>query len=161
MWPLFGITAVVLALMALLLNLNVQTRWPWPIKAVSIFAAFATVAGAYFAVKGLSGWPVRGSMPEPLQVLAIDVVEPDKTDRSPGAIYVWAKAADRQRPRAYAFAYSKALHQAAVRVQKRLRTGHQQGVRVATRADADQARAVPLTFYDMQRQLEGKTGLGR
>jgi len=161
-WPLFGITAIVAVLTVLLLNLNLKTRWPWPLKAVSIAVAFAAIAGGYFAVKGLLGWPVRTSTPESLRVLAIDIVEPDKTKRLPGAIYVWAKAADSERrPRAYAFAYSKSLHQAVAQAHNRMRAGHRQGMRFGTPevAGSDRSRPQPaLKFYDLKRQLEDKTG---
>ncbi len=160
MWPLVGIAAALIALAALLLNLSVHTRWPWPVKAVAIGVVFAAVAGAYFSVKGLLGWPVRESIPARLQVLAVDVVEPDKQQRIPGAVYVWAKAGEsNQPPRAYAFAYSEALHAAAADAQGRMRAGRRQGVRLAERPRSGPAAPSPV-FYDLERQLDEKTALG-
>ncbi len=156
--PLIGITVALTVLAILLLNVNLRTPWPWPVKAASVVVTFVTVVAVYFAVQGLLGWPVESAALQNLRVLAVDIVEPDKTQSTSGAIYVWAKAEDPQQPpRAYAFSYSKSLHQAAAQAQERLRNGRRQGARVTAPSEAgDGGRAPPVTFYDWAQKLRSK-----
>ena len=74
------------------------------------------------------GWPTEAAPPERFQLYAALVREPDRPNRSDGAIYLWLVpgAADGQSdppPRAYALPSSRALHEQVARAQARMKEG--------------------------------------
>jgi hypothetical protein len=106
-----GLVTLVLVLSLLLLSLNVDTTWPWQIKAGSIVATMLTVVVSYFALYELLGWPTGQDIPDNMRMLSADVVEPRKGSSEKGAIYVWVKPIGENKalPRAYELPYDSDL----------------------------------------------------
>jgi hypothetical protein len=123
----FGLAAAFLFLVTLLTGAASGAAWSWRVKlvataAVSLFAAVTTLS-----FPGLLGWPTVEEPPSRFRLLAVNVQQPDKQTRDPGAIFLWAvDAGDLARgaePRAYRLPYSGPLHEAAAAAASRLGTG--------------------------------------
>jgi hypothetical protein len=85
----------------------------------------------YFGLKALQGWPTDEPLPERFDLLAEQVIEPDSRAGKPGAVFLWVRSSDDERPRAYRLSYSKALHEEADQAGKRRAAGtDQRGIRV-------------------------------
>src|SRR5215472_3246877 len=114
-------TATVLAISAayvvigvLLLIIALTARLSWPVKALAIVVTSAFFVEAFFATKGLLGWPGSGALPAKFQLLWARVVEPDSKTGDRGAIYLWVEEIDDNNvpdgvPRSYRLPYSRAL----------------------------------------------------
>lgn len=129
------LTASYLVVLILLLSLNLKSAWRWPVKAWAILVAAAFLIAAFIALEAMLGWPTEASPPDRFQLHAAVIEEPDRANRSRGAIFLWLSPRNAEGrpvgpPRAYALPYSRALHEQAVRMQGRL----QQGQRVDGRA---------------------------
>ncbi len=98
---------VFLAVLALL-----WSRWPVWLKGLLV----AGVAIFYFfaddVVHTLAGWPTTDPLPERFVLLAAVIDEP--TAKTPGALYVWVNAIEKNKPaeapRGYKLPYAKDLH---------------------------------------------------
>ena len=115
-----GLIAAYVALAVLLLSLHLYSSWNWGIKlaATLVLAAFYFVT--YRALPEMLGWPTAYDLPERIQLIGIDVVEPH-------SVYLWARDLDRglapAAPRAYRLPYSTTLHEAAEAAGSKLRKG--------------------------------------
>lgn len=156
------ITAYVLVVV-LLLSINLYSNWSWQIKASSIIAATILFVVTYISFPPLLGWPTSQMPPDRFRLLAVHVQHPDKITGSPGGIYLWLTRLDdltaTDQPRAYAFPYSDALHQAVVSAQAKMNKGMPQlgevrdpdGPMKAVVEDPHRGgvESLPIQFYDM------------
>ena len=79
---------------ALLLNLNLATRYsPW-IKATAILVVTVLYAGTWLGTRNLLGWASPDPIPDTFRVLWISMDEPDKSSGTPGSIYFWVRELD-------------------------------------------------------------------
>jgi hypothetical protein len=122
-----GLVASYAVLAVLLLSLNLRSAWHWAIKAAAIALTAGFVVVAFLAIEALLGWPTEAAPPAQFQLHAALVLEPDR-NQSGGAIYLWLspRAADGDitgPPRAHALPYSRELHEATERAQRRLQEG--------------------------------------
>jgi hypothetical protein len=125
-----GLAACYLVLAVLLLSLNLKSAWRWPVKAWAIAVTLAFLIAGFATLQGMLGWPTETVPPARFQLYAALVQEPDRANRSDGAIYLWlspaAEGGEPSRPpRAYALPYSRALHEQVARAQERLQQGRQ------------------------------------
>jgi len=124
----------------LLLTLLVAPRVAWWGKTAAIVIVLSFNFLAWGSADSGKGWAVRQGLPDPMQFVACDIVEPDITTDTVGVIYVWAvplafhhgilsyRPAG-QEPRAYAEPYDRSLHEACMAAQK----AGQQGIRATIR----------------------------
>jgi hypothetical protein len=122
-----GLVASYAVLAMLLLSLNLKSAWHWAIKAAAIALTAGFFVVAFLAIEALLGWPTEAQPPAQFQLHAALVLEPDR-NHSRGAIYLWLspRASDGDvtgPPRAHALPYSRELHEATERAQRRLREG--------------------------------------
>ena len=82
------------AVAALLLNLNLATRYAWWVKGAAIVLVSGLYAGSWSGLSGLMGWATVATMPEDFRVLWIAMDEPDKATKEPGFIYFWVRELD-------------------------------------------------------------------
>jgi hypothetical protein len=109
-----GVLAAYVILAVLLLSLNIAPRWAWWVKGTAIIVTSAFFVISYYSMIDLMGWPVKARMPEKFQLLWAKVNEPDKLLNTPGAIYMWVEALDKDNiptglPRAYRLPYTQPL----------------------------------------------------
>ena len=109
-----GVIAAYVIVAVLLLSLNIAPRWAWWIKATAIIITSAFFVISYYSMIDLMGWPVKARLPEKFQMLWAKVNEPDKLLNTPGAIYMWVEALDKDNiptglPRAYRLPYTQPL----------------------------------------------------
>jgi hypothetical protein len=122
-----GLVASYAVLAVLLLSLNLKSAWHWGVKAAAIALTAGFFVVAFLAIEALLGWPTEAAPPAQFQLHAALVHEPDR-NHSDGAIYLWLspRAADggiTGPPRAHALPYSRELHEATERAQRRLQDG--------------------------------------
>jgi hypothetical protein len=116
------------AVAALLLNLNLATRHgPW-IKGGAILVVSLLYAGTWYGTRSLLGWPSPDPVPEEFRVLWISMDEPDKSARTPGAIYFWLRELDEAGlpvgpPRAHRIPWDEASAEAAQDALERMEEG--------------------------------------
>jgi len=89
-----AIAAAYVVLGVLLLTMGLSSRFAWWVKAAAIIITSVFFVEAFFAIKGLLGWPRGGPLPARFQLLWVRVVEPDLKASNPGAIYLWLEAVD-------------------------------------------------------------------
>src|SRR6516164_10921759 len=129
-----AIAAAYVALGVLLLTLGLAARVAWWVKAAAIVATSGFFVEAFFATKGLLGWPATGALPARFQLLWVRVVEPDVKVGEPGAIYLWIEAVDENNvpdgvPRSYRLPYSRPLADRSAKARDEIMTGKpQQGL---------------------------------
>lgn len=120
----FGLTSAYVALAALLVNLNLFSKWSWPVKAGAIVAVTGFYFASYYSLVALLGWPTSAVLPQRFILHAGEIREPDKTSGADGEIYIWASAINddstQADPRAYRLAYSLELHSKVDEAQTKL-----------------------------------------
>jgi len=79
---------------ALLLTLNLATRYALWIKTSAIVLVTGLYGVSWAAWNGMLGWATPAVMPEDFRVLWIAMDEPDKETREPGYIYFWIRTLD-------------------------------------------------------------------
>ena len=116
------------AVAALLLTLNLGTRFGFWVKGAAIAAVSVLYAVTWINLGGLMGWPSPEPMPENFRVLWISTDEPDKLSGADGVIYFWIRALDEAGlpvgpPRAHEVPWSEAAAEAAVEAMARIEEG--------------------------------------
>lgn len=92
--PILALTLAYTAIAALLLNLNLATRFsPW-VKVAAIVVVSGLYAGTWSGFQGLLGWASPDPLPEDFRVLWITMDEPDKATGGQGTIYFWVRELD-------------------------------------------------------------------
>ncbi len=82
------------AVAALLLTMNLATRFALWIKGLTVVGVSALYAVTWISLGGLMGWASPDPMPTDFRVLWISMDEPDKAGGTPGTIYFWVRALD-------------------------------------------------------------------
>jgi hypothetical protein len=129
--PLAGIVASYVVIAALLLSLNLASRWHWSIKATAIVTTTAFFGISYVSIVGLIGWPSEAPVPEHFQLHWATVVEPDKLNGLPGSIFLWIETLDKNdmpagTPRAFRVPYSRELADRILHAKERIEKGTDQ-----------------------------------
>ena len=111
---IFELVAAYIVLAVLLLSLNLTSLWRWGIKAAAIILTTVFFGITYRSVNDLMGWPTTQRLPPRFNLVSTLISEPNKKNRDPGGIYLWAEelSADNipsGRPRSYQLTYSDAL----------------------------------------------------
>jgi hypothetical protein len=151
--PLIGVGLSYVVLAVLLLSLNLASRWHWGIKAIAIALTTAFFGICYASITGLVGWPSGARLPERFQLDWGTVVEPDKLNGAPGAIYLWVEVLDENNlpagvPRAFRVPYSRELADRIGHARERIEQGAEQA---GTVRDLDLPESPP----DQDRRLAG------
>ena len=151
--PLIGVGLSYAVLAVLLLSLNLASRWHWGIKASAIALTTAFFGISYASITGLVGWPAGARLPERFQLDWGTVVEPDKLNGAPGAIYLWVETIDENNlpagvPRAFRVLYSRELAERVGHARERIEQGIDQA---GTARDLD----IPEASADQDRRLAG------
>jgi hypothetical protein len=86
---------------------------------------------AFFATKGLLGWPGSGRLPARFQLLWTRVVEPDPKIHDAGSIFLWVEEVDDNNvptgtPRSYRLPYSKPLADKSLKARDEIMSGNPQ-----------------------------------
>lgn len=123
-----GAVALFLVLALLLLSLNLTSLWKWWIKAAAIVVTLGSVLVLYFTMTGLVGWASPGEMPRRFGLLATRIVEPDKLNNLPGAIYLWVEEVDDRQivispPRAFEVPYKVEIATEVASAQQQIEGG--------------------------------------
>lgn len=123
-----GAIALFLLLALLLLSLNLTSLWKWWIKAGAIVVTLGAVLVLYFTMTGLVGWASSGAMPKRFSLLATRIVEPDKLNNLPGAIYLWVEEVDDRQivispPRAFEVPYKVEIATEVASAQQQIEGG--------------------------------------
>jgi hypothetical protein len=128
---LLAVSAAYVAMGVLLLTMGLTSRFAWWVKAAAIVLTSAFFVEAFFASKGLLGWPVSGQLPPKFQLLWTRVVEPDPKAGNPGAIYLWVEEVDENNvpnglPRSYRLPYSRPLAERSLKARDEIMAGNPQ-----------------------------------
>jgi hypothetical protein len=128
---LLAVSAAYVLIAVLLLSAGLTARYPWWVKAAAIVVTSAFFIEAFFASKGLLGWPGTGALPARFQLLWTRVVEPDAKLSDRGAIYLWVEEVDENNvpsglPRAYRLPYSIRLADRSLKARDEIMAGHPQ-----------------------------------
>jgi hypothetical protein len=129
-----AISAAYVVIGVLLLTIGLTSRFAWWVKAAAIVVTSAFFVEAFFATKGLLGWPRSGQLPPRFQLLWVRVVEPDRLSANPGAIYLWIEEVDDNNvpdgvPRSYRLPYSRPLADRSAKARDEIMSGKpQQGL---------------------------------
>jgi hypothetical protein len=151
--PLIGVAISYVVVALLLLSLNLASRWHWGVKAAAIAVTTLFFGISYASIAGLVGWPSEARVPERFQLHWATVVEPDKLNGLPGAIYLWLESLDGSNmpagtPRAFRVPYTRELADRIEHAKERIEQGMDQA---GTARDLD----VPKGLPDEGRRLAG------
>src|ERR1700675_3948683 len=91
---LIAISAAYVVLGVLLLSVGLTSPFRWWVKAAAIVVTSVFFIEAFFATKGLLGWPGSGRLPARFQLLWTRVVEPDPKSHDTGSIFLWVEQGD-------------------------------------------------------------------
>jgi hypothetical protein len=128
---LLAVSAAYVLIAVLLLSAGLTARYAWWVKASAIVVTSLFFIEAFFASKGLMGWPGGGPLPARFQLLWTRVVEPDQKLGERGAIYLWLEEMDANNvptgpPRAYRLPYSVKLADRTLKARDEIMAGHPQ-----------------------------------
>ena len=126
-----AISVAYVVIAVLLLTLALGARLAWWVKAAAIVVTSAFFVEAFFATKGLLGWPRTGQLPPRFQLLWVRVIEPDLKSANLGAIYLWIEEVDENNvpdgvPRSYRLPYSRPLADSATKARDEIMKGKPQ-----------------------------------
>jgi hypothetical protein len=129
-----AISAAYVVIGVLLLTVALASRFSWWVKGVAVVVTSLFFIEAFYATKGLLGWPRSGQLPPRFQLLWARVVEPDSKTGDRGAIYLWIEEVDDNNvpdgvPRSYRLPYSRPLADRSVKAREEISRGRpQQGL---------------------------------
>lgn len=123
-----ALTVAYVAVAALLLNLNLATRWNVFVKAGAVVLVTALYAVAWQGHKGLLGWATGEPLPDEFRVHWVTIDEPDKSAGTAGTIYYWVRELDSAglphgQPRAHRVRWDEATAEAAEAALEQLEGG--------------------------------------
>lgn len=119
-----GLIAGFVVVAALLVSLNIYSRWPWWVKGLAIVVTSWLYMVTYHSYPALIGWPTGDPMPARFRLLAVHIQEPSKLTGAEGKIYLWATDMDAPSdspPRSYLVPYSVEIHQKVAEAGTKLR----------------------------------------
>ncbi|MDH3641460.1 MAG: hypothetical protein OES38_05155 [Gammaproteobacteria bacterium] len=163
--PILVLTLAFAATAALLLNLNLATRYSRVVKGAAIIVVSVLYAGSWYGYQGLLGWASPDPLPETFRVLWITMDEPDKATDGPGAIYFWVRELDEAGlpvgvPRAHRIAWNEESAEAAQEALERMEDGELLNGRMSRNMVAeDQTRAEDGADYAGDPSISGDGGL--
>ena len=113
-----ALTLAYAAVAALLLNLNLATRWSAVVKVGAIVVVSGLYVVAWQGHRGLLGWATTEALPQEFRLHWITADEPDKKTGADGTIYYWIRALDEAglpdgEPRAYRARWTEETAQVA------------------------------------------------
>jgi hypothetical protein len=128
---LIAISAAYVVMGVLLLSVGLTAPFRWWLKATAIVVMSGFFIEAFFATKGLLGWPGTGRLPHRFQLLWTRVVEPDPKIHDAGAIFLWVEEVDDNdvptgTPRSYRLAYTKPLAEKSNKARDEIMSGNPQ-----------------------------------
>jgi hypothetical protein len=128
---LIAISAAYAVIGVLLLSAGLTSPFRWWVKAAAIVVTSVFFIEAFFATKGLLGWPGSGRLPPRFQLLWTRVVEPDPKLHDAGSIFLWVEEVDANNvpvgtPRSYRLAYSKPLADKSLKARDEIMSGNPQ-----------------------------------
>jgi hypothetical protein len=143
---LLAVSAAYVLIAVLLLSAGLTARYAWWVKASAIVVTSLFFVEAFFASKGLMGWPGGGPLPARFQLLWTRVVEPDQKLGERGAIYLWLEEMDANNvptglPRAYRLPYSVKLADRTLKARDEIMAGHPQEGLADELSDSDSGSA--------------------
>jgi len=122
-----GLIAAYIVLAALLLSINLYSKWSWRVKTITIVVTSAFYVISYYSFPPLLGWPTNQSLPSHFRLLSTEVHQPDKLSETDGAVYLWLKEIEDITtyvlPRAYVLPYSNLLHEKIISTQSKIDRG--------------------------------------
>ena len=122
-----GLVAAYVVIALLLAALLLYTPWSWKTKALMVVVVSAFYLVSYFSLPPLLGWPTSAELTKRFNLVAIYVVEPDKTTGAEGEIFLWAtdmaSGPRGAEPRAYRVPFSGDLHAKVVEAGNKMRKG--------------------------------------
>jgi hypothetical protein len=126
-----GISMAYVAVGVLLLGMGLTSRFSWWVKAAAIVVTSLFFIEAFFAIKGLQGWPATDTLPVRFQLLWARAVEPDAKTADAGAIYLWIEELDENNvpggmPRSYRLPYSRPLAERSLKARDEIMKGNPQ-----------------------------------
>ena len=148
---LIAISAAYVVLGVLLLSISLTSPFRWWVKAAAIVVTSAFFVEAFFATKGLLGWPGTGRLPARFQLLWSRVVEPDPKSHDAGAIFLWVEEVDENNvptgtPRSYRLPYTKPLADKSLKARDEIMSGNPQE---GTAEDLDENETAPGTMANV------------
>lgn len=151
------------AVAALLLSLNLATRYAFWVKAATITLVSGLYAGTWFGLGGLMGWATTGPMPEDFRVLWITMDEPDKGKKTPGSIYFWVRELDEAglpigAPRAHQVPWSESSAEAAEAAMSQIEEGELLNGRLGRGLVADAEPENDEVGYSGEESVTGNGG---
>lgn len=151
------------AVAALLLSLNLATRFAFAVKTGAICLVSGLYATTWFGLDGLLGWATPAALPEEFRVLWIVMDEPDKATRVPGSIFFWVRTLDDAglpagAPRAYRVAWTEAGAEAAQAALAGIEQGELLNGRLGHDLVTDDDAREEGADYAGQRSLSGSGG---
>src|SRR5204863_3809783 len=128
---LLAISAAYVVLAVVVLSMGLTSRFAWWVKAIAIVVSSGFFVEAFYASKGLLGWPGTDALPAKFQLLWSRVVEPDPKLGSRGAIYLWVEEVDENNvpsglPRAVRLPYSVKLAERSLKARDEIMAGNPQ-----------------------------------
>ncbi len=154
------LTLAYVAIGALLLSLNLASRWSVWLKAAAIVLVSLFYFASYQGLRSLSGLPSSEEIPRNFRLLFVSIDEPDKRTGGEGAIYIWLRALQNDVqvttgvPRAYRLPYSEAL---AENVEAAL-TQLQEGKRLNGKRSRQQIVEQEITEEQQRAAITGESG---
>lgn len=144
----------------LLLNVLFFTRWMWWVKAGALVMVAWLFHATYQTIPDLLGWPTRHGLPERFNLMALEIVEPEKSGATRGEIFLWVtdlNLDDSPRvPRAFAVPFHPELQAKLATAGTKLRKNMPQlGERTSEPFESGPAtlghrdEAINLNFFDM------------
>ena len=123
-----ALTIAYVAVAALLLNLNLATRWNVFVKIGAVVLVTALYVTSWQGHKELLGWATGEPLPDDFRVHWVTVDEPDKATGTAGTIYVWVRELDSSglphgQPRAHRLTWDEATAKAAEEALEQLKGG--------------------------------------
>lgn len=122
-----GLIAAYILLAALLLSVNLYSKWLWQLKTITIIITSVFYIISYISFPPLLGWPTNQKLPAHFRLLATEVHQPDKLTGEEGSVFLWLKEVEDITtlvlPRAYVLPYSSLLHEKIINVQSKIDRG--------------------------------------
>ena len=159
-----AISAAYVVIGVLLLALGLTSRFAWWVKAAAIVVTSVFFVEAFFATKGLLGWPGTGALPARFQLLWVRVVEPDAKGSNPGAVYLWIEEVDDNNvpdgvPRSYRLPYTRPLADRSLKAREEIMSGKPQQGSAAEVASGDDQKQETTADQPGARASPGATAV--
>ena len=119
-----GLIICFVLIAALLLSLNLYSKFPWTVKAAGIIIVSSFYLVSYFSFPPLLGWPTKDDLPKRFKLIGAHVSEPNKISGSEGEIYLWVTdmtpGNNNERPRSYRLPFNQDLHAKVIEAKSKL-----------------------------------------